>query len=73
MLGGYNVHHIQVNKKKHSNNIQLGPSESITLSTHKDTMAVSASKGGVHKKYFGESVGLVGSFDGILLAKDGAT
>jgi hypothetical protein len=73
MLGGYNVFHTEEAKKKHTYEILLGPNESITLSTHKDIVAVAINKGGNSKHYFGESIGLMGDYDGTLFARDGVT
>lgn len=68
-IGGYPIYHSQPNEKTHSFDIVVGPTENITLSTFKDIVSVTF-KGGT-KKHYRESVGLVGSFSGETLARDG--
>lgn len=73
-LSGYPVFYTQVNKKKHTFDITLGPNENITISTFKDLVAVHINAGKASSKFFGESVGIMGSYSGgILLARDGKT
>lgn len=73
MLAGYPVYHTQVNKKRHKFDIVLGRSENITISTFRDVVAVFINGGHQSAKYFGNSVGIMGSYNGTLLARDGVT
>jgi hypothetical protein len=72
-MAGYTVHYHPVNNDKHIFEIVLGPNESITLSTHKDIVAVNINAGVTSKKYFENSSGIMGKFDGSLVARDGVT
>ena len=70
-LGGYPIFHTPVNKKKHTFDIVLGPQENITISTFKDIVAVSIDAGKESQHYFQDTVGLMGTYNGSLLARDG--
>jgi len=72
-ISHYSLVHNQVDRKKHTFDIILGPKENITLTTFKNLVAVSINAGQESAKYFNRSVGVMGSFDGKLLARDGAT
>ena len=69
----YPIHHTRADKKTDLFDIVLSPAQNITLKTHKDWVSVSLTGGVENAKYFGESVGLMGSFNGELLARDGQT
>jgi hypothetical protein len=72
-LAGYGIVHTMVNKKKHSVDVVLGPNTNITLGSYKHLVSVSVVSGGMGSKFFGESSGLMGSYSGVLLARDGVT
>lgn len=77
MLDQYVIYKSQPEAKKNRFDIVLsdvvgGPN--ITISTYKDIVAVSLNAGDAKSaNYFGLSKGLMGSFSGTLLARDGAT
>lgn len=70
-VGGYPIYHTQLSKKRNTFDIVLGPGENITISTHKDIVAVKVT--GAHPDHFAGVTGLLGNFQGKLLARDGAT
>lgn len=55
--------------KHHVFDVVVGPHQNITFSTFKDLVSVKITEGS--KAIFGDSVGLMGSFSGKLLARDG--
>ena len=69
-LGQYPIYHSQPSEKRHVFDIVLGPHQNITLSTFKDLVSVKITEG--TRDVFGDSVGLMGSFKGELLARDGS-
>jgi hypothetical protein len=70
-LAGYDVYHTEVNKKKHVFDIILGQGQNITLSNMKGIVGVEVNHG--RKASFGGAVGLLGNFQGQMLARDGVT
>lgn len=73
-LSGYHIQHTLINKKKHTFDIVLGPNnEKITIGTFKDLVSVSIHAGAESAKNFGNSVGMMGSYNGTLLSRDGKT
>jgi hypothetical protein len=72
IIGGYPIYYTQMNKKTHRFDVAISPSQNITLSTFKDLVNVRFS-GNQGRKIFVESSGIIGSAEGILLARDGTT
>ena len=72
-LGKYPIYHTEVSKKKHTYDVVLSPTENITLASYKQLVSVHINVGADVEKYFGESAGIMGSFSGDLLARDGVT
>ena len=70
-IAGFPIYHNSPNEKQHIFDVVLGPHENITLSTFKDLVSVSFHGG--TRDHFGDSEGIMGSFDGTLLARDGIT
>lgn len=74
---GYQVEHTHTGAKsktlKNKFEVTLGPNEMITISTVKDLVAVAIHGGADSKKFFGNSVGVMGSYNGTLVARDGMT
>ncbi|CAB9522303.1 unknown protein [Seminavis robusta] len=70
-LSGYPIYHRQPFAKHHIFDVVLDPNENITISTFKDLVSVRISGGAA--KHFGSSQGMMGSFDGVMLARDGST
>ena len=72
-IGGHNLYHTQENKKSHQFTIALNhlSGENITLSTFKDLVSVVITDG--NSQHFGTSQGLMGSFAGEMLGRDGVT
>ena len=70
-LGGYPVYHTSLNKKKHVFDIVLGNGQNITVSNMKDMVSIAIKNG--TKALFGEVEGLLGNFQGKMLARDGVT
>ncbi|CAB9510567.1 expressed unknown protein [Seminavis robusta] len=70
-LGGYEIFHTQMSKKKHVFDVILGPNENITISNMKDIVAVRIN----HKTndHFMNVEGLMGHINGGMLARDGVT
>lgn len=68
-FGGYPVVHTQVNEKKHVYNVVIGEHTNITISSMKDWVNVAIF--GAHPDQFGSISGLMGTWDGKLLARDG--
>lgn len=69
-LAQYPIYHSVPSEKRHVFDVVLGPHQNITLSTFKDLVSVKISEGS--RDVFGDSVGLMGSFKGELLARDGS-
>ena len=69
-LAGFPLYHTMLNKKQHIFDVVLGTNENITISTFKDLVSVKI-KGGSHD-HFGASVGIMGTFGGELLARNGS-
>lgn len=69
-IGGYPVYHTQLTKKSHTFDVVVGKAENISIATFKDLVSVRFS-GGYH--HYGSSSGIMGSFNGTLLARDGTT
>ena len=67
-LAGYTVHHRVPNPKQHFFDIVVDGRENITLSTFKDLVSVKIDSG--DRLSFGNSFGIMGTFDGTLLARD---
>jgi hypothetical protein len=70
-LGGYPVYHTEVSKKKHRFEISLGMGQNITIHNMKDIVSINIYA--ATKESFGNVVGLLGNFNGDLLARDGVT
>lgn len=68
-LAGFPIYYSHPNPKQHIFTVAIGPHENITLSSFKDLVSVKID-GGNHAN-FGESVGIMGSFSGEMLARDG--
>ena len=68
-LGGYRVNYDHVNNKKHVFDIVLQDGENITISSFKDFVNVGIHHGDQGR--FGTVTGLMGSFYGDMLARDG--
>lgn len=72
-LAHYDIYHSSPFTKKHRFDIVLNDEQNITISTFKDLVAVSIGQGPESDSYFQNSVGLMGSYQGKLLARDGET
>ena len=72
-LAGYKIEHTQPSVEKHNFVIMLSENENITLSSYKQLVSVSISKSHASSKRFGNSQGIMGSFEGQLLARDQET
>jgi len=70
-ITGYPIHYSRPNDKVHVFDVVIGPNETITLSTFKDLVSVKINGG--TPDHFKDSVGVMGSFEGELLARDGVT
>jgi len=70
-VGGYPIYHTKLSKKMNVFQIVLGGSENITISNMKDIVSLKFSHG-IHKHFVGVE-GLMGTYNGKLLARDGAT
>lgn len=70
-LGGFPLHHTQLNKKQHKFDIVLAPDSNITIGNMKDLVSVKI--GGSHYSMFNKVSGLWGDFFGRMLARDGVT
>ena len=68
-LAGYPIYYTRPTEKHHVFDIVIGPHQNITLYTFKDLVSVKITEG--TKDHFGNSVGLMGSFSGDLLSRDG--
>ncbi|CAB9505562.1 expressed unknown protein [Seminavis robusta] len=68
-LGGYDIFHTQMSQKKHVFDVILGPGENVTFSNMKDMVSVKIN----HNEHFVNVVGVLGHFDGSMLARDGVT
>ena len=69
-IGGYPVYWRQKDVKTHIFDIVVGQAENVTIVTFKDMVSVRFTGS---EARFGDSVGIMGSFDGILLARDGTS
>lgn len=72
-IGGYDLVHTEVSKKKHTYDIILGPGENITLASYKQLVSVTLNVDEKAANYFVNSEGLLGSYSGDLLARDRKT
>lgn len=71
-VGSFQVEHSKLNEKQHLFKIQLNGGESVEVKTFKDWVSVMV--GGVTKKNFQTSTGLMGEFEtGRMLARDNST
>lgn len=70
-LAGFPLVYQQINEKQSKFELVLGNDEKIEISSFKDLVSVTIKHGTTER--FGDSVGLMGSFDGKLLARDGVT
>ena len=68
-VGGYQVHYTQVNKKKHTFDIVIAENENVTFITLKDWVSVKIFDG--DEERFGSVSGLMGTYDGKMLARNG--
>ena len=71
LAGHYQIFYDQVSKKKHVFTVVLGAQENVTISTYKHMVAVSIQAGSGSSKFFENSVGVMGSYKGLLLSRDG--
>lgn len=69
-LAGYPINHWE-SPKRHVFDVMISPTENITIRTFKDWVSVSI--GGGNSARFGDSMGIMGSYDGRMLARDGKT
>lgn len=67
----YTVHHQTVDEKKHIFSIQNGEKEIIVVKTFKDMVSVNVAN--TNPEDFAHVGGLLGSREGLMLARDGAT
>ena len=72
-LAHYPIYQTRVDKKRYRYDVVLNPHLNVTLRTFKDMVSVSISGGTDTAKYFSDSQGLMGSFHGELLGRDGIT
>ena len=69
-IAGYPIYHsVRSDGKQHKFDIVVDSQQNITLATFKDLVSVKIVGG--TKKDFGDSNGIMGSFDGIILMRDG--
>ena len=69
MVGGYQIQYRQVSKKKHVFDVILGGDKNITISTFKHFVNVQLTHG--NQEWFGAVSGLMGSYDGLMLSRNG--
>lgn len=69
-MGGYPTYYTMVNKKKHIFDVVIGEDKNITISTYKDWVSVKVHHG--DEESFGAVSGLMGTYDGKMLARDGS-
>ena len=69
--GAYSLSHQHESDKKHKFIISLGKDEAIVIKTHKDMLSVGIDNAG--SVNFKSASGLMGSYEGLLLARDGVT
>ena len=72
-IAGYPIYYTQVNKKKYIYDVVLSPGENITLTSFKDLVAVHMNNGHSHHFFKQDVSGIMGSFDGTMLGRDGLT
>jgi hypothetical protein len=70
-LSGFEFSHTQPIEHQHVFEVHLGGQQRIKMKTYKDFVAVSIEQG--NKKRFGDSVGLMGDYEGNMRARDGTT
>lgn len=68
-LAEYPIYFTQPSDKLRVFDVVIGPHQNITLFAFKDLVSIKITEGS--KKHFGDSVGLMGSFSGELLSRDG--
>lgn len=68
-IGGYQVHYTMLNKKRHQFDVVISPTENVTISTMKDWVSVKLFGGDEDK--MGDATGLMGTYGGLMLARDG--
>jgi hypothetical protein len=68
-LGEYPVYHKKVSEVKHVFDVVINEHENITISTFKDWVSVGVMDGDEDR--FGSVTGLMGSYDGSMLGRDG--
>jgi len=68
-VAGFPIYHTQPTEKSHIFDIVIGVRENITLSTFKDLVTVKITE--AHKSHFGRSEGLIGTFSGATVGRDG--
>jgi len=68
-VGGYQIYHTPVNKKRHTYDIILSENENITLTTFKDWVSVKILHG--DEERFGNVSGLMGNFHGEMVSRNG--
>lgn len=71
MVGGYPVFYSQPIKSKHILEVVVGPNENITLASFKDLVSVKIFHG--DEARFGSVSGLMGTFDGQMVARNGTS
>ncbi|CAB9511754.1 expressed unknown protein [Seminavis robusta] len=71
MGGSYPIVHTIVSKKKQVFEIMLATNQNISIGILKDIVSVNIHDAA--REHFGNAVGMLGSFDGKLLARDGVT
>jgi len=70
-IGGYPIHYTEISDKRTKFDVVIGKSENITLSTFKDMVSVAIQ--GPNIDHWAHSAGLMGSYFGKTLARDGKT
>lgn len=68
-IGGYPLQYTQVRDKEHKFDIAIGEHEKVTITTFKDWVSVQIFEG--DEEHFGSVSGLMGSFQGEMLARNG--
>lgn len=71
MMSRFPIHYTKKSEKQHSFDIVVGKNENITISTFKDLVSVKVTSGNIH--HFRYTHGLMGSWTGHLMARDGVT
>jgi hypothetical protein len=70
-FSGFEFFHTQPTELQHVFEVHLFGQQRIKLKTYKDFVSVAFEQ--ANKERFGDSVGLMGNFEGIMLARDGTT